>query len=278
MAIKAYIDGACSGNPGPGGWGVVLLRPDGTSLDLAGYAPQATNNRMELSAAIALLSYLSPDVAVAIYADSKYVVDGVTSWMVNWKRNGWRNAQKKTVENIDLWQRLDALIEQRGSGLLTWHWVKGHAGHTMNERADRLAVAAIANRRGTGPAVDLTGGDPIAPAPVEKPPRVSYARESGGWHWSTRAHRPDEEFLICIEGIDGVIAIRFRTVENASLMRLEVMEDGLAVLLALPGFIEKLEAERLRRGGQLSPDAVEIFLLNQGYVDITSRERPSDAA
>lgn len=140
MTIEMYTDGACSGNPGPGGWGVLILR-DGDEERLCGGDPATTNNRMELMAAIKALHAVDAGTAVTIYTDSTYVKNGVTDWVHGWKRNGWRTAAKKPVKNQDLWQTLDALAEAR---VVTWKWVKGHAGHPGNEEADRLAREGMA--------------------------------------------------------------------------------------------------------------------------------------
>lgn len=142
--IVAYTDGACSGNPGPGGWGVVLqaLRDDQVAKErtLSGGEADTTNNRMELMAAISALETLERAAQVTIITDSAYVKNGVTSWIHGWKRNGWRTADKKPVKNVDLWQRLDAAQTRHQ---VTWEWVKGHAGHPENERADELARAGM---------------------------------------------------------------------------------------------------------------------------------------
>ena len=133
--VEIYTDGACSGNPGPGGWGV-LLRFRGEERELWGGEPQTTNNRMELMAAIQALETLKRPVKAALYTDSTYVREGITSWIHNWKAKGWKTAAKKPVKNVDLWKRLDAALERHD---IDWHWVKGHAGHPDNERADELA-------------------------------------------------------------------------------------------------------------------------------------------
>ncbi len=133
--VEIYTDGACSGNPGPGGWGV-LLRFDGNEKELKGGARETTNNRMEMTAAIEALSALKRPCQVRLHTDSTYLKDGITSWIHNWKRNGWKTAAKKPVKNEDLWRRLDALLANHE---IAWHWVKGHAGHPENERADALA-------------------------------------------------------------------------------------------------------------------------------------------
>jgi ribonuclease HI len=133
--VTIYTDGACSGNPGPGGWGAIL-QFGGKEKELMGGEAHTTNNRMELLAAISALEALKRPCAVALYTDSEYLRGGITGWINNWKKNGWRTKDKKPVKNIDLWQRLDAAL---GEHHIPWHWVKGHAGHAMNERADQLA-------------------------------------------------------------------------------------------------------------------------------------------
>ena len=138
--VAIWSDGACSGNPGPGGWGAVLIA-DGHTKELKGGAADTTNNRMELTAAIEALSALKASIAVDFYTDSQYVRGGVTGWVAGWKRNGWKTSDRKPVKNIDLWQRLDAL---RHKHEVKWHWVKGHAGTDGNERADELANEGMA--------------------------------------------------------------------------------------------------------------------------------------
>ena len=137
--IEVFTDGACSGNPGPGGWGAIL-RFNGTEKELNGGEFESTNNRMELMAAISALTALKEPCAVDLYTDSSYVRDGIGKWMINWKRNGWKTADKKPVKNAELWQMLD---EARKPHQVEWHWIKGHAGHPENERADELARAGM---------------------------------------------------------------------------------------------------------------------------------------
>ena len=143
--LFAYTDGACSGNPGPGGWGVLLRAMDGDSIvkerELSGGEGDTTNNRMELMAAISALETLTRPSALTITTDSAYVKNGVTSWIHGWKKNGWKTADRKPVKNVDLWQRLDAAQARH---TVTWAWIKGHAGHPENERADELARAGMA--------------------------------------------------------------------------------------------------------------------------------------
>ena len=145
--VEIFTDGSCSGNPGSGGWGVVL-RWRGHEKELFGGTAETTNNRMELMAAIQGLEALTRGSSAAVYTDSTYVQKGITEWIDNWKRNGWRTAARKPVKNKDLWRRLEAAMEGHD---VDWHWVKGHAGHPENERADALA------RQGAEQAAEGTG-------------------------------------------------------------------------------------------------------------------------
>jgi ribonuclease HI len=144
--VVVHTDGACSGNPGPGGWGAIL-QSGAHEKELKGGDPHTTNNRMELMAAIAALEALKKPSMVEMHTDSQYVQNGISQWIHGWKRNGWRTADKKPVNNVDLCKRLDAALERHE---VRWHWVRGHAGHELNERADRLAVEAIAEIRAKG--------------------------------------------------------------------------------------------------------------------------------
>lgn len=137
--VEIFTDGACSGNPGPGGWGAIL-RWRGNEKELSGGEAETTNNRMELMAAIAALETLTRGMPVDLTTDSTYVRDGITKWMKAWKARGWKTADKKPVKNRDLWERLDAATQRHD---VDWHWVKGHAGHPENERCDELAREAI---------------------------------------------------------------------------------------------------------------------------------------
>ena len=138
--VIIHTDGACSGNPGPGGWGAVL-QYGGTVKELKGGAPLTTNNQMELTAAIEALTALKRPVQVELHTDSIYVKDGLTKWIHGWKKNGWKTADKKPVKNLELWQALDAAVARHK---IDWHWVKGHNGDEMNERADELANEGMA--------------------------------------------------------------------------------------------------------------------------------------
>ena len=162
--VEIFTDGACSGNPGPGGWGAIL-RFGATQKELSGGEAQTTNNRMELMAAIAALENLKRPCAVDLNTDSQYLRGGILSWMHNWKRNGWRTADKKPVKNEDLWRRLDEAAQRHE---INWHWVKGHAGHALNERADELA------REGMRPYLGVATGRPeVAPvAPRRLTPKA----------------------------------------------------------------------------------------------------------
>ncbi len=143
--LFAYTDGACSGNPGPGGWGALLLARDGDTIvkerSLQGGEADTTNNRMELLAAISALEALERPSKLTIITDSAYVKNGITGWLHGWKRNGWKTSTRKPVKNVDLWQRLDTAQARHD---VTWKWIKGHAGHAENERADELARAGMA--------------------------------------------------------------------------------------------------------------------------------------
>ena len=156
--LYAWTDGACSGNPGPGGWGVLMRAMEGAAVlkerELNGGEADTTNNRMELLAAINALEALTRDTEITITTDSAYVKNGVTGWIHGWKRNGWRTADKKPVKNVDLWQRLEAATNAHE---VTWEWVKGHAGHPENERCDELARAAA-----SAPTHDDVGYQPEA--------------------------------------------------------------------------------------------------------------------
>ena len=143
--VIIHTDGACKGNPGPGGWGAVLQTLGGHEKELWGGEANTTNNRMELTAAIMALEALKRPCKVELHTDSKYVMQGITEWMRGWKARGWLTADKKPVKNADLWQRLDAA---RARHDVRWRWVKGHAGHELNERADQLANRGVAELRG----------------------------------------------------------------------------------------------------------------------------------
>jgi ribonuclease HI len=143
-SIEIFTDGACSGNPGPGGWGAIL-RYNGTVRELKGGEADTTNNRMELMAAIRALEALKGGPhRIAFYTDSNYVKDGISGWIHGWKRNGWKTAARKPVKNVELWQELDELVRRHE---IVWHWVRGHAGHPENERADELAREGMADHK-----------------------------------------------------------------------------------------------------------------------------------
>jgi ribonuclease HI len=163
--LFAYTDGACSGNPGPGGWGVLLVAREGGAVvkerALSGGEAQTTNNRMELMAAISALEALGRASEITVVTDSAYVKNGVTGWIHGWKRNGWKTADRKPVKNVELWQRLEAAAAGHS---VRWEWIKGHAGHAENERADALA------RAGMGPFKSLRAGQ-AGSGTLEAPPR-----------------------------------------------------------------------------------------------------------
>ena len=139
MALKIYADGACKGIPGPGGWGALLMGDDG-EREICGGEAQTTNNRMELTAVIEALNAAPPGAAIALHTDSRYVQQGMTSWIHGWKRKGWRTADGKPVKNVDLWQKLEAAAARHR---VSWHWVRGHDGDVGNERADALANRGV---------------------------------------------------------------------------------------------------------------------------------------
>ncbi|MEC7490313.1 MAG: ribonuclease HI [Pseudomonadota bacterium] len=143
IIVEIYTDGACSGNPGPGGWGAIL-RWGENEKELKGGEQETTNNRMELMAAIQALEALKRPTKAELYTDSTYVQKGITEWIHSWKKSGWKNSAKKPVKNVDLWQRLDNVVSLHD---VTWHWIKGHAGHVENERADELAREGLAVMR-----------------------------------------------------------------------------------------------------------------------------------
>jgi ribonuclease HI len=162
--VVIHTDGACSGNPGPGGWGAIL-EFNGRERELFGGAPETTNNRMELTAAIEALRALKGRCVVEMHTDSEYLRNGITKWIHGWKRNGWRTSDKKPVKNVELWQALDVLSTAHA---VKWHWLRGHAGHELNERADELA------RKGMAPYLKRRRVVREAPAPngaVSHPPR-----------------------------------------------------------------------------------------------------------
>ena len=156
--VEIHTDGACSGNPGPGGWGAVLSWR-GRSKEISGFDPRTTNNRMELTAAIEALDGLKRPMTVRLFTDSDYLRKGITAWLPAWKARGWRTADKKPVKNQDLWERLEAAMRRHR---VEWRWVRGHAGDPLNERADALARAAIKAGRAGGRLAANGGGDPEA--------------------------------------------------------------------------------------------------------------------
>ena len=153
--VEIFTDGACSGNPGPGGW-AAILRSGGKERELSGGERATTNNRMELMAVIEGLKALTRGASVTIHTDSRYVMDGASKWILGWKRNGWKTADKKPVKNVDLWQRLDEAAQRH---TIEWHWVRGHTGHPENEIADQLANRGIDELAGQSMVADTEGPD-----------------------------------------------------------------------------------------------------------------------
>jgi ribonuclease HI len=177
-AITIYTDGACSPNPGPGGWGAVLLRHNKKIKELSGSAPQSTNNKMELTAAIKALAYLDQGHAVALYTDSQYLRNGITRWISGWLRNGWRTADRTPVKNAELWQELLIEIERHE---IQWHWVRGHGADKWNNRADELAVAA----RGRVHAPPASGNDSVPTDAIHLYTGVSCRQSAGSGGWAS---------------------------------------------------------------------------------------------
>jgi ribonuclease HI len=172
--VEIFTDGACSGNPGPGGWGAIL-RFNGTTKELSGGEAITTNNRMELMAAISALNALKEPCEVLLHTDSKYVMDGISGWIHGWKRNGWKTADKKPVKNGELWQALD---EANRRHKVKWHWVKGHAGHVENERADELARLGMAPFKPKRPFAPSAGEASAKPTEVGRKGSARPAKPS----------------------------------------------------------------------------------------------------
>jgi ribonuclease HI len=206
--VEIYTDGACSGNPGPGGWGA-LLRIGTTEKELCGGEAPSTNNRMELMAAIMALEALKRPCAVDLYTDSQYVRDGIMKWLAGWKRKGWRTSTGSPVKNEDLWRRLD---EARGPHDVTWHWVRGHAGHVENERVDALARKGLKeHRRSPAAASPKPPPKPPEPEPLPvseaPPPKPSKALVPG----ETQAQRRGRLGKETQKWRDGVAAVKARS-------------------------------------------------------------------
>ena len=199
--VAIFTDGACSGNPGPGGWGA-LLRLGATEKELSGGETVTTNNRMELMAAIMALEALKRPCAVDLYTDSQYVRDGIMKWLAGWKRKGWRTSTGSPVKNEDLWRRLD---EARAPHDVTWHWVRGHAGHVENERVDALARKGLKeHRRSVTPPEPRRAAPPEPAAPPPKPSKEPLPGE-------TQAQRRKRLGVETQKWRDGVAAIKTKS-------------------------------------------------------------------
>jgi ribonuclease HI len=199
--VAIFTDGACSGNPGPGGWGA-LLRLGATEKELCGGESVTTNNRMELMAAIMALEALKRPCAVDLYTDSQYVRDGIMKWLAGWKRKGWRTSTGSPVKNEDLWRRLD---EARAPHDVTWHWVRGHAGHVENERVDALARKGLKeHRRSVTPPEPRRAAPPEPAAPLPKPSKEPLPGE-------TQAQRRKRLGVETQKWRDGVAAIKTKS-------------------------------------------------------------------
>jgi len=237
--VQIYTDGGCDPNPGPGGWGAVLRFEDREWL-LSGSDPETTNNRMELqaaTAALALLKELLGRCRVHVHTDSEYLRRGISEWIQGWQRNGWRTADRLPVKNQDLWQRLHALSQAHD---MTWHWLKGHAGHPLNERADRLATAARqALRPRSEPMAKSQASD--APPPVEMCVKASYLGAQGVGGWAAVLRRGER-----IKTLSGGEA---QTSANALLIR--AATHGLRALKRPCRVIVYSDAEYLVKGATL---------------------------
>lgn len=202
--IIVFTDGAAKGNPGPGGWGVVIVTPAGRVKELGGASPHTTNNKMELSSAIGALAHVSACAGpVAIYTDSTYVIQGVTQWIWGWRRRGWKTAQGGDVLNRELWEQLSSLVEARGHRATDWRWVRGHVGTPGNERVDQIAVAFSLQQ-----AVDLYDG-PLSgyPWPILDLPEPAALPKRPAGAGATKSKAAAHSYLSVVDGV----AMRHRT-------------------------------------------------------------------
>jgi ribonuclease HI len=198
LPIVVFTDGASKGNPGPGGWGVVIVTPDGQVTELGGGASHTTNNKMELTGAIEALAHLAEaDGPVAIYTDSTYVIKGIREWIGGWRRRGWKTAEGKDVLNRDLWERLAALVDARNAAGISWHYVRGHIGTPGNERVDEIADAFARNVR-----VDFYRGslDSYGRAVLDLPDDTAVPKRSGPGASSGRRAGPAHAYLSVVDG------------------------------------------------------------------------------
>jgi ribonuclease HI len=199
-SVSVFTDGAAKGNPGPGGWGVVIVTSDEQVVELGGGAPHTTNNRMELTAAIAALDFLAPNPGhVTIHTDSTYVIKGITQWVWSWQRRAWKTAEGGDVLNRDLWEELAGLVAARGRTLITWHWVKGHNGTAGNERVDAIAAAFSQQRE-----VDLYRG-PLASYPLSVAPLTTSGAEPPAFTLTSQAARKKTTAHSYLSVVDGVL-------------------------------------------------------------------------
>lgn len=204
--IEIYTDGGCDPNPGPGGWGAILLHPHQTK-ELSGGDPATTNNRMEMTAAVEALKALKQPCTIDFYTDSQYLRKGITEWMAGWKANGWRKGKtsnSQPIKNLDLWQELDQLVQDHD---ITWHWVKGHAGNTYNERADQLASAAI-------PHPEVSSDETITQVYL----RISGGSTHGPYGWAASLVRPNEDPQILRGGHPNISPNHFTLVAVLALL------------------------------------------------------------
>ena len=235
--IVIFTDGACSGNPGPGGWACVIALPEGRVFELAGRSEATTNNRMEMSAVISGLRATAAAAGpVLVNTDSAYIVDGITKWITGWKRRGWTTAADEPVKNEDLWRELDALAAARGKGGVEWRWVRGHDGHDANERCDELAVALTHRspvRLYDGPLLGYPYGSLLPSEPQPRPERSSRRgpRSEGGpvFYLSLLEGRLERHgaWKECEARVKGRSGVKFKKVRSAEEARAVLKSWGL---------------------------------------------------
>jgi ribonuclease HI len=219
MDSLAFTDGACSGNPGPGGWGTVILRPDGSVAELGGGEARTTNNRMELSAVIAAVENAPPG-GLKLYADSTYVITGINDWIGGWKRRGWVNFKGEPVANRDLWEKLDAAVTARGARTISWHYVRGHTGSPGNERCDEIAAAFSKGKQPAlflGPVTAYSVDLLDVPADTTVPKndfRKAGPKRAGGFYVSLLAGKAERHttWADCQARVNGQSGARFKKV------------------------------------------------------------------
>jgi ribonuclease HI len=232
--IIAFSDGAAKGNPGPGGWGAIVVTPDQRVRELGGGAPHTTNNRMELSGAIAALQHVADRAGlVVIYADSTYVIQGITQWVWGWRQRGWKTAQGGDVLNRDLWEALMALVSARGRGGVDWRWVRGHVGTPGNERADEISVAFALQQP-----IDLYDGpvDGYARSILQLPDDTTLPKRSAGSASAPKAKAAAHSYVSVVGGVPmrhrtwGECEARVKGQPGARFRKTASADDGSAIL------------------------------------------------